>query len=471
MQRRIFENLSPLDHRYYLANRELFDALSAYLSEDASVRSIVRVEAALLDAHVEDFFGGDSSLRKAVAALPEAVSPEAVYEEEEQTRHNIRAAVNVIQRALPERLRPFVHLGATSTDVLDTAAALRYRGAVREVILPLLARLLRSLIAVGRRELETPQIGRTHGQHAVPITFGFAVSAWVSRLGGSLAEIDRRAADLRGTLSGAVGAYNATSVLAADPRELERRVLSSLGLEPAEGATQIVPPEPLLRVLLEINIAFGIIANIADDLRHLQRSEIAEVAEAFGEGQVGSSTMPQKRNPWNSEHVKSLWKTFAPRIMTMYMDQISEHQRDLSNSASGRFIGEYLAGFVAACERMRRVVDRLTVDHERMQANLGSRGDAVLAEPAYILLALSGAADAHETVRRATLRTEADGTTLAEALAAEGDAWERIRSTLSRITGGNAEAFFSRPGHYRGLAPEVAAGVFDRWERELEDRF
>ncbi len=98
-------------------------------------------------------------------------------------------------------------------------------------------------------------------------------------------------------------------------------------------------PEYLLRLLLEINVAFGVIANLADDLRNLQRSEIGEVREEFSATQVGSSTMPQKRNPWNSEHVKSLWKAYSPRVATFFMDQISDHQRDLTNSASARFVG------------------------------------------------------------------------------------------------------------------------------------
>ena len=124
------------------------------------------------------------------------------------------------------------------------------------------------------------------------------------------------------------------------------------GLQASEHSTQLVEPEYLLRLLLELNTAFGIIANLADDLRNLQRSEIGEVREEFTATQVGSSTMPQKRNPWNSEHVKSLWKEFCPRVVTFFMDQISEHQRDLTNSASSRFVAEYLVGFAFAAERM-----------------------------------------------------------------------------------------------------------------------
>ncbi|NBB89877.1 MAG: adenylosuccinate lyase [Spirochaetes bacterium] len=469
VQRSIFSNLSPLDHRYYLANRELFDRLSGYLSEDATVTYIVRVEAALLDAHVKAFFDGARDLRAEVAELSSRVKPEEVYAEEEHTQHNIRAVVNVTQRYLPESLRPFVHLGATSMDVLDTATALRYREVVANVVLPLLESLQRELIGLGRRELDTAQVGRTHGQHAVPITFGFAVSSYVARLGAAIEEIRRRATGLVGKLSGAVGAYNATSVLTADPRELERRVLSSLGLEPADVATQIVPPEPMLHLLHAINTAFGIIANIADDFRHLQRSEIAEVAEAFGEHQVGSSTMPQKRNPWNSEHVKSLWKAFAPRIMTAYMDQISEHQRDLSNSASSRFIAEYVSGFVAACERMRRVAGRLVLDHAQMRKNLSAGGDSVLAEPAYILLALSGLPDAHEAVRRATLAAANEEISLKEVLSRDADTWRRITDTLVETNGADAEDFFSHPERYTGRARDTAAAALDRFERLIDE--
>ncbi|MFO8065391.1 MAG: lyase family protein [Spirochaetota bacterium] len=469
MHKSIFQNLSPLDHRYYLANRELFDALARYMSEDAAITYAVRVEAALLDAHVASFFDGDPQLRRATTELTNVVTPEAVYEEEARTEHNIRAVVNVIQSHIPEKLRPFVHLGATSMDILDTANALRYREAVCDVVLPVLVGLQRELIGLGRRELETPQVGRTHGQHAVPITFGFAISSYVARLGEAIAELHRHTHQLRGKLSGAVGAYNATSVLAEDPRDLERRVLATLGLEPAAVSTQIVPPEAVLRVLQDINVAFGIIANIADDVRHLQRSEIAEVAEAFGEHQVGSSTMPQKRNPWNSEHVKSLWKAFSPRIMTAYMDQISEHQRDLSNSASSRFIADYLAGFVAACARMRGVIGRLVVDESRMRGNLEMNGDSVLAEPAYILLALSGRADAHETVRKATVRSDQEGISLKEALSADTEAWQGISERLARTIGANADEFFSGPERYTGRADQTAREVFDRFEALLSE--
>ncbi len=454
-----FRNLSPLDHRYYLSNETLFNELADYLSEEAAVGQCVLVESVLLEHLIRHLLPDSSSTESFIAAaraLPENVSAAEVYSEEETTKHNIRAVVNVIQRHLPPGVRHLVHLGATSVDILDTAAALRYRDVTNKVVLPLLLRLQEELISLAEREAETVSIGRTHGQFAVPITVGFAFAEYVSRLGSSIGEIHRRAGGLKGKLAGAVGAYNATSVIHPDPEELERLVLADLGLEAGEHATQIVSPEPLLRLLLEMNTAFGVIANLADDLRHLQRSEIGEFSEYFAAGQVGSSTMPHKRNPWNAEHVKSLWKAFSPRAMTWFMDQISEHQRDLSNSASGRFVVEFIAGFVAAAERMRQILARLRVDREGIQRNLYLGSRRVSAEPLYILLAAAGYGDAHERIRRLTLDADEAGETVVDAAKRDQEIWRAVLDTYHHLTGGDGESFLRDPARYTGRAAERA---------------
>ncbi len=463
--RGIFSNISPLDHRYSLTDPGLFESLSATLSEEASIRFCVRVEAALLAALAGSLPGVSIGPREreAIAGLESLVAPEEVYEEEQKTQHNVRALVNVIKRHLPPSLGPLVHLGATSVDILDTAAALRYKETARRVLLPILLDLEEELVRRAREEADTPQIGRTHGQHAVPLTFGFALAAYASRLGKSIARIHAKAAGLRGKLSGAVGAYNATSLLVADPAGLERDFLSTLGLEPSECSTQLAEPEYLLELLLEINTSFGIIANLADDLRHLQRSEIGEVREEFAESQVGSSTMPQKRNPWNSEHVKSLWKAFAPRALTFFMDQISEHQRDLTNSASARFVADYLAGFAGAAARMRTVMRSLGVNRPRMAQNLGMTGDLAFSEALYILIAAGDGQDAHERVRRATLRVEKEGGRLLEVLRADAALWKTLQAGLARAGIPDAESFFAEPSHYRGRAAEKAREIADRY--------
>jgi adenylosuccinate lyase len=463
--REIYKNLSPLDHRYSLSDPQLYRDLSLYMSEEASIDACVRVELALLRALAGLGIGG-AGARAALPALESLagnVSPAEVYAEEEKTRHNVRALVNVLKRKVPPALAPLVHLGATSADILDTAAALRYRDVSLRVTLPLLLKMEEALIDLARREAETTQIGRTHGQHAVPITFGFAVAGYVARFGKSIQRLREKAGDLRGKLSGAVGAYNATGFLCADPRALEREFLAYLGLHPSEYSSQLVEPEHLLGLLLEMNTAFGILANLADDLRNLQRTEIGEVREGFAAEQVGSSTMPQKRNPWNCEHVKSLWKSYAPRVVSFFMDQISEHQRDLTNSASSRFVAEYVAGFCLAVSRMVSVLGSLTVDRERMAGNLRCTGGMVLAEPAYILLAGSGETEAHERLRAATLRAEKERLPLDQVLRGDPTLWNAISTGIRRLRDMDADAFFRDPSAYSGLAAVKAREIADRY--------
>lgn len=472
--REIYKNISPLDHRYSQSSPEVFAALSARLSEEAAVAYGARCEAALLKGHITRFFpaADRDRLIQAVEAAVDQVTPEEVYAEEAKTRHNIRALVNVLKRKVPAEVSGYVHLGATSVDILDTAQAMRVRDAVKDVILPLVRELIAALINLVETNAATVQPGRTHGQWAVPVTFGYAMAEYLSRLGKSAAEMEKRASDLRGKWAGAVGAYNALTMMSADPRGMEADYLAELGLGSSDHSTQMVEPEYLLRLLLEVNVAFGILANLADDLRHLQRSEIQEVREYFAKEQVGSSTMPQKRNPWNCEHIKSLWKEFSPRVMTFFMDQISEHQRDLTNSASGRFVAEYLMGFALASTRMLQVLQGLHVDKNRMRDNLLKSGDAVLAEAVYILLALEGDDQAHETVRVITLEMEKTGQSLLSAVRALPEAWSRLERGLERVGMPGPQAFFSSPENYTGLAEKRAlelAGLWKAWLQESRE--
>jgi len=481
--RNVFCNISPIDHRYSISESSVFDSLVPWLSEEALIAACVKAEIALIIAHLSVRGKLTQAVRAELEKAAAAIDPAEVYAEEEKTRHNIRALVNVLKRKVPTELAPLIHLGATSVDILDTSLSYRMAGVTREVTLPLLKKLELLLCKFVEREAETPQVGRTHGQHAVPITLGFAIAEYVSRLGKSILEIEKRSKELKGKLAGAVGAYNATSMIVQDPEELERLYLAELGLEASEHSTQLVEPEYLLRLLLECNVAFGIIANLADDLRNLQRSEIGEVREGFAADQVGSSTMPQKRNPWNSEHVKSLWKAFMPRVNTFFMDQISEHQRDLSNSASQRFIADYVTGFCLAISRMTGVIEGLGADRQRLLANL--RGDTsgipggILAEPAYILLAESGVSDAHEVIRKITLNAEKESLSFAQALAQEPDVVQRIGGKMAELgliaspedaAHQNALSFFEKPERYNGLAAKKAKQLAQKYQNIFEGK-
>lgn len=479
-ERDIFANISPVDTRYSVSEeRDVFDALSRYLSENAVVLSCAKAEAALIKAHLAARGLLTEGIACKVDNAAEGIKASEVYEEEEKTHHNIRALVNVLKRkvgaltgdaneVIGDKIAPLVHLGATSADILDTAQSVRIRDATQKAVLPELRRLESALCALCEREADTPQTGRTHGQHAVPITFGWSVAEFVSRLGKSIQRIDALSKDLCGKLSGPVGAYNGMSMITSDVEALERDYLERLGLKPSEYSNQLVEPEYLLRLLLEMNVAFGILANLADDLRNLQRSEIGEAAEAFGATQVGSSTMPQKRNPWNSEHVKSLWKAFAPRVVTFFMDQISEHQRDLTNSASGRFVADYITGFTMAAARMRLVVEHLAVDREACERNLlhagGKVTGGVLAEAAYILLGQAGVNDGHEVIRKITLECEKTGASFFDVLKTHTDVYKKVTAELHKLDVEDAEHFFENPARYCGLAGKKAKRLAEKYK-------
>jgi len=359
-----YDSIDQLDGRYFDPE------IAKYLSERSRIVYQAKVEAALAKALAE--FGiCPLAVSREIGEACGKVTAEAVAEEERTTKHDVKALVNVIKSHLPDEAKPFVHFGATSYDIVSTAMSLQLRAATQELVIPRLNDLQKVLLALTKKYSSTVQIGRTHGQHAVPITFGFAVAEYVSRLGGRILLLRAAARALPGKLSGAVGAYHAPSLLTKDPRAPERRYLAHLGLVPASHSTQIVEPEAWSDLAHACVTALGVMANLADDMRHLQRTEIAEIAEGFRAQQVGSSTMPQKRNPVSFENVKSIWKAFMPRIITTYLDQISEHQRDLTNSASQRFSGELLAATAYAATRLGASIDGVHIDRDRMKANVG----------------------------------------------------------------------------------------------------
>src|SRR5205807_5417252 len=185
--------------------------------------------------------------------------------------------------------------------------------------------------------------------------------------------------------AGAVGAYNALSLFAPDrPAAIEADLMGKLGLAAAEISSQVVQPEYVADYIYALAACWGVMANLADDGRNLQRSEIRELRDRKatdpGTAVVGSSTMPHKVNPKDFENVKSLWKAYMPRLLTVLMDQISEHQRDLTNSASGRFITEFVAAFAYGVHRLDGSLDGVEADAARMGEVLEAGKDPVTAE-------------------------------------------------------------------------------------------
>jgi adenylosuccinate lyase len=461
-----FDVASPLDSRYYLPDREFYERLRHYVSEAAQIRYFAKVEAALA-ATLAQIGVCSKQAASEIANACDQVTAEEVYEEERRIEHNIRALVNCIRRRTTPASRPYVHLFATSADITDTARAMCLKDATRDVILPSVIELQRRLIKMARKHAETVQMGRTHGRHAVPTTFGFAMTLYVSRLGQRIERIVQAATNLRGKFSGAVGAYNALSLHdRRDPKGIEIILMQQVGLQPPEVSSQIVQPEYVADYVYALCSCWGVMANLADDFRHLLRSEIRELREHHEVDPdtklVGSSTMPHKVNPKNFENVKSLWKAYMPRMITVLLDQISEHQRDLTNSASGRFVTEFVTAFAYAVERLSKALDSVQPNATRMREVLDAGKDPILAEPLYILLSLGGHPDAHEKARILSTQSRVTCRPLAEIIADDRE----IDPYLERLSPEN-RAVLRDPANYVGAAAQRTVAACDEWELRL----
>jgi adenylosuccinate lyase len=460
-----FDAASPLDARYYLPDPEFYARLHPYVSEAAQVKYLARVEAAVAAALAEaGVCAGEAAAE--IARACDTVTPEEVYAEERRIQHNIRALVNCIRVRVSPKARPYVHLFATSADIMDTARALCLKEVTAAVLVPDLTALVRQLIGMARQHAETSQIGRTHGQHAVPITFGFALALYVSRLGQRLEAIQQAAGKLSGKFAGAVGAYNALSLYTADPAAIEAGLMKRLGLAAPQISSQVVQPEYVADYVYALASCWGVMANLADDGRNLQRSEIRELRDkkaADARSQVvGSSTMPHKVNPKDFENVKSLWKAYVPRLLTVLLDQVSEHQRDLTNSASMRFVTEFVTAFAYGVYRLRGTLEGVEADVERMREVLEVGKDPVTAEPLYVLLSLAGHPDAHEEARVLAREARVKNSSLAEVIRGT----RRLDVYLQRLTP-EQRSILEDPALYLGAATQRTRAICDLWEARM----
>lgn len=442
--------------------------LEPILSEEAYVKCKARVEAALA-SQLSRAGLCSAQIAKEIERACNRVTAEEVYAEESRIKHDIRALANVIRDKVSDRAKPFVHLTATSYDIVDTANAIRLKEAVKRVILPDLIKLEKALIEIDLKYASKVQIGRTHGQHAEPITFGFFISYYVSRLGQRILKLDEASDQLTGKFAGAVGVYGPLSLIIQDPEKFEKELLASLGLVPSEVSTQIVQPESVSDLMHAIVSTFGVLANLSRDLRHLQRTEISEIAEEFSSLQVGSSTMPQKRNPINFENVESAWKKFMPQMVTVYMDQISEHQRDLTNSLSQRYLPELLVAFDSSVRRLTRTLwdekggkPRMVVDSSALKKNFEISSDKIAAEPLYILLANAGHRDAHEAVRKLVQRSIDTKKSFAQLLRSD----KELSKYLAKIPKDKLRILES-PLLYTGIAEKKSKKVAFAWKKRI----
>lgn len=393
------DDICPLDYRY--GRKEMKDIFT----ERARIGYQMSVEAALAKAHAslgtipaED---ADEIVR---IANPESVRVDRIKEIERETNHDLMAMVKAMTEQCRGDAGKYVHLGATSNDIVDTATALQIKSAL-ETVMEGVDGLLAVLAAVAKRERDTLQIGRTHAQYAIPITFGFKVSGYIAEMlrhRERLIEIMPRAC--AGKMAGAVGTGAA---LGKNFQRIQTAVMRDLGLTYEPAATQVVGRDRYTElVCLLANIATSL-ERYATEVRNLQRSEIREVEEAFDAArQVGSSTMAHKRNPIASENICGLARVLRGFVSPTFENQVLWHERDLSNSSAERFTLPHV--FVILDYMIHRTIwvwEGLEVHRDRMLRNIEASQGLVMAEPVMMRLTEKGVGrqDAHEIVREASM--------------------------------------------------------------------
>ena len=304
---------------------------------------------------------------------------------ERESQHDVIAFL----RSVTERLGPegrWLHYGLTSSDVLDTATAVVLRDAVG-VVEAELARLVEVVRRLAIQHRDTPMVGRSHGIHAEPITFGFKVAGWYAELSRDVERLARaRETVSTGSISGAVGTHaNVTGAV-------EAHVLAGLGLAADPAPTQVVSRDRHAELLTTLAILGGSLERIAVELRHLQRTEVGEAFEPFGSGQQGSSAMPHKRNPILTERVTGMARLLRGDALVGLENMALWHERDISHSSAERFVFERAIGVAAYATRtLADVLDGLEVDADRMRSNLDLLGGMVYSEALLLAMVAKGA--------------------------------------------------------------------------------
>ena len=364
-------------------------AMSAVWDDAHRLELWLRVELAVTEAREPDAVPAGTAARIRGTARINAARMEAI---EADVRHDVIAFLSMIAETAGDDAR-HLHAGMTSSDLVDTALALQLVEA-GGLLRGSLGALQRSAWALAQRHRHVPQVGRTHGMHAEPITFGLKALGWSEALGRDRERVGIALDAIAvGKISGAVGTF------AHLGPEIEARALGALGLRAEPVATQVVPRDRHAALLASMAVAAGTLERIAVEIRHLQRSEVREAAEPFERLQKGSSAMPHKRNPVRCERISGLARLVRSHAQAGFENEALWHERDISHSSVERVIlpdAFLLLDFMAT--ELREVLDGLVVDAAQMRRNLDAGGGLVHSQR--VLLALTAAGMARDLAYR-----------------------------------------------------------------------
>jgi adenylosuccinate lyase len=390
-------------------------------SEEAKLAHWLEVELAALEAWAE--LGRLPA--EAVAAIrdgAEVPSLERVAELERVTSHDVAAFVDAVTQDLGPQGRWF-HFGLTSSDVVDTALALTVREA-GDLVLEGIDAAVAMVAGRAEEHAQTSTIGRTHGIHAEPTTFGLKLAGWAFQLARDRSRVEHALEGMRvGKLSGVVGTYATT-----DP-ELERIACERLGLEPEPVSTQVVPRDRHAELLSALAVLASSLERFALEIRHLARTEVREVEEPFGAGQKGSSAMPHKRNPILSERICGLARVVRGYAFVGLENVALWHERDISHSSAERIVlPDAFLAIDYMLDRFAALVHGLVVRPERMRSNLESTGGLFFSQRLLLSLVDSGLPrdEAYRAVQRHAMRAWDEGLDFRELVRADADVAQRV---------------------------------------------
>ncbi|MBN1786498.1 MAG: adenylosuccinate lyase [Candidatus Methanofastidiosa archaeon] len=383
--------IHPIDYRYGSAEmKKIFD-------EDNRLQLLLDVEAALALAHADlghiPSEAADEISSKAILGI---VGKEEIYEEERKTNHDIMAMVKVLASKCGDWGR-YVHFGATSNDINDTASALQFRDAI-EIVMDRITELKGVLARLARDNIDLVCVGRTHAQHAIPTTYGMKFALFLDELKRNEERMVISYERNCGKMAGAVG----TMASYDDGMELAEKVGDILNVNMAAITNQVVPRDIYAEILTNIALLGSLLDKMATEVRNLQRTEIDEAAEGFKKTQVGSSTMPHKKNPITSEKTCGLARVLYGNVIPAMLDNVLWHERDLTNSAPERAI--IPESFILLDEMLMGMINvygSLVLFPENIKRNLYMSKGKNMAEAIMIALTKKGASrqDAHEILR------------------------------------------------------------------------
>ncbi|MHA1264074.1 MAG: adenylosuccinate lyase [Candidatus Helarchaeota archaeon] len=447
-------SVHPIENRYYTKEmRDLF-------TEEAKLQNWLEVEAALAKAHAEmGNIPSKAAEEIARKANTKYVKLERVKAIEKEIHHDIMAMVRAFDEQCENNAGNYIHLGATSYDIVDTALALQLKKALG-ICEKRVKELIEVLIGLCEKHKTTVCIGRTHGQHAIPTTYGMKFAIWGAEMWRNLERLyATKKRCIKGKMSGAVGTMASFGERGFEIQEL---VMKFLGISSALITNQVVQRDLHAEIIVSLAFIASTVDKIAREIRNLQRTEIGEIFEPFAKSQVGSSTMSHKRNPHKSERIVSLARRIKSNLLVAFDNIPLEHERDLTNSANERII--FAETFILTdyiLTQLISILRGLEFNYDNIQKNLNLTKGQILSEKIMIELVKKGfnRQIAHEILRQCGIISRKEGKHLKEVI------WndERIKE---KITFQELEDWFD-PKKYLGTAIEQVERVIQILKKNI----